>query len=118
MRSSISARPIAVPVIASTPAGRSSGLAIAEQGGATALAQHARIELGAAGARPRKAVRTGVDSLTPSELRVATMAATGLKNREIAQSLFITLKGVEAHLHHTYQKPDIASRDQLRDALG
>jgi DNA-binding NarL/FixJ family response regulator len=93
------------------------GFAIAEHGGATALAERARIELAAAGARPRKTLRTGVDSLTPSELRVATMAATGLKNREIAQSLFITLKGVEAHLHHTYQKLDIASREQLRDAL-
>ncbi|HWX73945.1 MAG TPA: LuxR C-terminal-related transcriptional regulator [Solirubrobacteraceae bacterium] len=93
------------------------GLAIAEQGGASAIAKRARIELAAAGARPRKTLRTGVDSLTPSELRVATMAATGLKNREIAQSLFITLKGVEAHLHHTYQKLDIASRDELRDAL-
>ena len=93
------------------------GLAIAEQGGASALAGRARIELAATGARPRKALRTGVESLTPSELRVATMAATGLKNREIAQSLFVTLKAVEAHLRHTYQKLDITSRDQLRDTL-
>ena len=93
------------------------GLALAEQGGASALAERARIELAAAGARPRKTLRTGVDSLTPSELRVATMAAGGLKNREIAQSLFVTSKAVEAHLRHTYQKLDITSRDQLREAL-
>jgi tetratricopeptide (TPR) repeat protein len=94
------------------------GLAVAQQGGAGALAERARIELAATGARPRKTLRTGVDSLTPSELRVAIMAAKGLKNREIAQSLFVTGKAVEAHLHHTYQKLDILSRRQLRDALG
>jgi ATP/maltotriose-dependent transcriptional regulator MalT len=94
------------------------GRALARQGGASTLAERARIELAATGARPRKTLRTGVDSLTPSELRVAIMAAKGLKNREIAQSLFVTAKAVEAHLHHTYQKLDILSREQLRDALG
>jgi DNA-binding CsgD family transcriptional regulator/predicted negative regulator of RcsB-dependent stress response len=93
------------------------GSAIAQQGGAIALAERARIELAATGARPRKTLRTGLDSLTPSELRVATMAATGLKNREIAQSLFVTTKAVEAHLHHTYQKLDLTKRQQLADAL-
>jgi DNA-binding NarL/FixJ family response regulator len=94
------------------------GLALAREGGATALTERARIELAATGARPRKALRIGIDSLTPSELRVAIMAAKGLKNREIAQSLFVTAKAVEAHLHHTYQKLDITKRNQLRDALG
>jgi DNA-binding CsgD family transcriptional regulator len=93
------------------------GLAIAELGGATALRERARVELAAAGARPRKQLRIGVESLTPSELRVATMAAAGRKNREIAQDLFVTTKAIEAHLHHTYQKLDIATRDQLSRAL-
>jgi DNA-binding CsgD family transcriptional regulator len=93
------------------------GLALAQNGGATALRDRARVELAATGARPRKPIRTGVDSLTPSELRVAEMAATGQTNRQIAQALFVTTKAVEAHLHHTYQKLDIATRDQLTDAL-
>jgi DNA-binding CsgD family transcriptional regulator len=93
------------------------GLALAEHGGASALAERARIELAATGARPRKTLRTGIDSLTPSERRVATMAATGLKNREIAQSLFVTIKAVEAHLRNTYQKLDITKREQLTGAL-
>jgi DNA-binding NarL/FixJ family response regulator len=46
------------------------------------------------------------------------MAATGLKNREIAQSLFVTIKAVEAHLRNTYQKLDITKREQLTGALG
>ena len=40
----------------------------------------------AAGARPRRRELSGVDSLTPSELRVARLAAGGMTNREIAQS--------------------------------
>jgi DNA-binding CsgD family transcriptional regulator len=93
------------------------GLALAENGGASALRERARVELAAAGARPRKLLRTGRDALTPSELRVAMMAADGLKNREIAQSLFVTTKAVEAHLHHSYQKLDISSRAELHDAI-
>jgi DNA-binding NarL/FixJ family response regulator len=45
------------------------------------------------------------------------MAANGQTNRQIAQALFVTIKAVEAHLHHTYQKLDIDTRKQLADAL-
>ena len=41
---------------------------------------------------------SGVESLTPSERRVAQMAAEGPTNREIAQALFVTPKTVEVHL--------------------
>jgi DNA-binding NarL/FixJ family response regulator len=41
-----------------------------------------------------------------------------MTNRQIAQSLFVTVKTVEAHLSATYDKLDIASRRQLPDALG
>jgi DNA-binding CsgD family transcriptional regulator/tetratricopeptide (TPR) repeat protein len=93
------------------------GLALAEQGGANALRERARVELAATGARPRKQFVTGVDALTPSELRVASMAAHGQTNRQIAQGLFVTIKAVEAHLHHTYQKLGIDSRKGLSSAL-
>jgi DNA-binding CsgD family transcriptional regulator len=62
-------------------------------------------------------VLTGLDSLTPSERRVAQLAAAGLHNREIAQHLFITARTVEGHLSHAYQKLDITSRDELPSAL-
>jgi DNA-binding CsgD family transcriptional regulator len=71
----------------------------------------------ATGARPRRMVRTGVDALTPSELRVARMAATGMTNREIAQALFVTARTVETHLTHVYPKLGIVSRDGLGVAL-
>jgi DNA-binding CsgD family transcriptional regulator len=94
------------------------GLALARACGALPLAERAHDELTATGARPRKIVRAGVDALTSSERRVARMAADGMANKEIAQALFVTVRTVEAHLHHAYQKLDISSRDQLSEALG
>src|SRR5581483_2003714 len=67
--------------------------------------------------RPRAAARrpavSGLDSLTPNELRVARQAATGMGNREIAQALFVTTKTVETQLSTVYQKLGIRGRDEL-----
>lgn len=93
------------------------GLDLAHRSGAIALEERARTELTATGARPRKAVLSGLESLTPSELRVARMAAEGMTNREIALSLFVTAKTIETHLRHVYQKLDVASRSDLTAAL-
>jgi DNA-binding CsgD family transcriptional regulator len=92
--------------------------AIARKGGATMLAERARVELAALGARPRKEILSGLESLTPSEKRIADLAARGLSNRQIAQELFVTVKAVEWHLHHVYQKLDIDSRKELPRVLG
>jgi DNA-binding NarL/FixJ family response regulator len=78
----------------------------------------ARRELIDAGARPRRTPLSGPDALTPSERRVADMACEGLSNRQIAQALFLSLKTIETHLTHIYQKLDITSRRQLASALG
>jgi DNA-binding CsgD family transcriptional regulator len=93
------------------------GLELSHRGDATALAERARIELAATGARPRRVMLTGVDSLTPSERRVADLAAQGLTTRQIAQALFVTPKTVEYHLRHTYQKLDVSSRSELAEEL-
>jgi DNA-binding CsgD family transcriptional regulator len=85
--------------------------------GAQPLAARAREELAAAGARPRRDRLRGRDALTASELRVATMAAGGATNREIAQALFVSLRTVETHLTHAYQKLDIGSRAEIAAAL-
>lgn len=45
------------------------------------------------------------------------MAAAGRTNREIAEALFVTAKTVETHLGHVYLKLDIASRQELANAL-
>lgn len=85
--------------------------------GADLLVQRAREELLASGAHPRRRCLSGPDSLTPSELRVARLAAEGRSNPEIAHQLFLTRRTVETHLTHAYQKLEIASRDELADAL-
>ena len=62
-------------------------------------------------------VVSGVDSLTPSERRVAQLAAEGNTNREIAQTLYVTAKTVETHLRHCYQKLEISGRRELGEVL-
>jgi DNA-binding CsgD family transcriptional regulator len=59
-----------------------------------------------------------VEALTPSELRVARLAAGGRSNREIACELYVTLKAVEGHLAHAYAKLGIEGRGQLPRDLG
>jgi len=93
------------------------GLQLASECGATALADRARDELQAAGARPRGEVFSGLGSLTPREYQVAQLAARGLGNREIAQRLFITRKTVEAHMRNIFRKLDVTAREELAQAL-
>jgi DNA-binding NarL/FixJ family response regulator len=92
-------------------------LDLAARCGARPLAGRAREELKATGARPRRAWRTGVEALTPSELRVVRLAAEGRSNREIAHELYVTLKTVEGHLSRAYTKLGIERRGQLSRAL-
>lgn len=65
-----------------------------------------------------EAARLGLQSgeageLTPTERRVAELAATGLTNREVAAALRISPKTVEANLGRVYQKLEIHSRAEL-----
>jgi DNA-binding CsgD family transcriptional regulator len=94
------------------------GLDLAQQCGAERLAARAVEELRVAGARPRRRLITGLDALTPSEARIARMAAGGMGNRDIAQALFLTVRTVENHLGSAYRKLGIGSREELRRALG
>jgi DNA-binding CsgD family transcriptional regulator len=61
---------------------------------------------------------TGADALTPSERRIADLAAGGLANAEIAQELFLTVKTVEMHMTNAYRKLGIGGRADLPAALG
>jgi DNA-binding CsgD family transcriptional regulator len=93
-------------------------LDMARREGALAVAGRAHDELEATGERLRPLLASGLESLTPSERRVAAMAAKGKSNRAIAQELFLTVKTIEAHLSSAYRKLDIGSRSELPEALG
>jgi DNA-binding CsgD family transcriptional regulator len=93
-------------------------LAIARDARAAPLRDRAAEELKATGARVSRPELTGVDALTASEHRIASMAARGISNRDIAQALFVTVKTVEMHLGHSYNKLNLSGRTQLAAALG
>src|SRR3954469_11329464 len=90
---------------------------IAIQCGAAAYVARATEELAALGVRTPTRPLTGIEALTGSELRVARLAARGMSNPEIAQSLFVTRKTIEKHLGNAYAKLGIASRHDLSAAL-
>jgi DNA-binding CsgD family transcriptional regulator len=95
----------------------SEALDLAARCGARPLIARAREELKAIGARPRREWRTGVEALTPTELRIVRLAVDGRSNREIAQELYVTLKTVEGHLSRAYGKLGIDGRHQLAQVL-
>jgi DNA-binding CsgD family transcriptional regulator len=92
-------------------------LELARDCGADAVAARAHDELVTAGARPRRDPTESRSNLTPSELRVARLAAEGMTNREIAQALFVTENTIETHLRAVFRKLEIGSRSQLARAL-
>jgi DNA-binding CsgD family transcriptional regulator len=77
--------------------------------GAPLWAELATKELGRVPIRRRAAE----DSLTPTETRVAELVSEGLTNRQIAQTLFVTDKTVEANLTRIYRKLGVRSRTEL-----
>jgi DNA-binding CsgD family transcriptional regulator len=76
-------------------------------------ADRARTELARANVGPRQS-----GQLTPSEQRVAELAASGMKNRDVAAALFISPKTVEANLARIYRKLGIKSRAELGRHMG
>jgi DNA-binding CsgD family transcriptional regulator len=82
--------------------------------GAAPFAARAERELLSTGARPRRIALSGADSLTPSERRVAEMAAAERTNREIAQALFVTPRTVEVHLTSIYRSSRSTRARNLR----
>jgi DNA-binding NarL/FixJ family response regulator len=60
---------------------------------------------------------TDVAVLTRREREITSLAATGLSNKEIAETLVVSARTVENHLQRAYEKLGISSRAQLADAL-
>jgi DNA-binding CsgD family transcriptional regulator len=90
---------------------------IAHQCGALVLERDARQALVSAGGRPRRPAMDGVEALTPSERRIAELAAAGESNRAIAEALFLTKNTIEWHMRNVFKKLEVRSRNELRDRL-
>jgi DNA-binding CsgD family transcriptional regulator len=85
--------------------------------GARTWAERAAVQLRATGqAQPRGGFRDH-ESLTPQELQIAMLAATGLSNKQIGNRLYMSHRTVGAHLYRVFPKLGITSRAALRDAL-
>jgi DNA-binding CsgD family transcriptional regulator/exonuclease VII small subunit len=93
------------------------GATIASACKADRLVEIAGSHLRSAGARPRRLGSTGVDSLTPAELRAVHMAANNVTNRAIADELFVNVKTIEGHLSRAYRKLGVTSRFELAELL-
>jgi DNA-binding CsgD family transcriptional regulator len=86
--------------------------------GAVPWANRATVELAATGGGHTTAPSDdAVSHLTPQERQVAALASEGLRNRDIAQTLFMSVRTVEFHLTATYRKFGVTSRMQLAGAL-
>ena len=70
------------------------------------------------GEPPHQVDSEAMASLTAAERRVATLAADGLTNRQIADQLRVSVKAVEWHLSNVYRKLEIRSRKGLVPSLG
>jgi DNA-binding CsgD family transcriptional regulator len=87
-------------------------LGVFDELGASLWAERARNEMRRISGR-----RPGSGDLTEMEERVASLAAEGLANKEIAAALYISVHTVEAHLSRTYRKLGIRSRAALAGRL-
>ncbi|HEX8519153.1 MAG TPA: AAA family ATPase [Pseudonocardia sp.] len=87
-------------------------LATFERLGARPWAQRARHELRAGGPARRTAA-----GLTPQEHEIASLAASGLTNKQIAARLHLSPRTVSGHLYRIFPKLGVATRAALRDAL-
>jgi DNA-binding CsgD family transcriptional regulator len=79
--------------------------------GAVRWAERARVELG------RLGLRRSADELTPTEDHVARLAASGMSNKQVAASLFISPSTVKTNLAKVYCKLGVTGRAQLATAM-
>lgn len=67
---------------------------------------------------PRRRPRSGWESLTDTERRVAFLVAKGLSNPAIAERLFVSKRTVQTHVSSILTKLDVTSRYEVANAVG
>ena len=70
-------------------------------------------ELAATDAPATPATTPALPGLTPAEQAVARLVAAGHSNRQAASELYVSVKTVEFHLSHIFDKLGIRSRQDL-----
>ena len=75
----------------------------------------ARSELRASGETARKRDPSTRDQLTPQELQISRLVASGRTNPEVAAELFLSPRTIDYHLRKVFAKLEIASRADLAD---
>jgi DNA-binding NarL/FixJ family response regulator len=66
---------------------------------------------------PVRLAAAGAVELSPQQLQIATLAGSGLSNKEIAARMYLSHRTVGAHLYRLYPRLGVTSRAGLRDAL-
>ena len=96
--------------------GRAAGIFRALE--ATPWAERAEAELAACGAPVARPTATAPSAvLTPQELQIALLVKQEMRNRDMAATLFLSLRTVEAHLSSSYRKLGVSGRTQLATLL-
>jgi DNA-binding CsgD family transcriptional regulator len=90
-----------------------SALTAFEQLGAAPWEERARNELRASGETARKRDPSTLGELTPQELQIARLVASGARNREVAAQLFLSPRTIDYHLRKVFMKLGISSRAEL-----
>lgn len=92
-------------------------LGIFERQGAQPWARRAAGELRAADLSVSPSHSPGAAQLTRQELEIATLAASGLTNKQIAERLYLSHRTVSSHLYKLFPKLGVTSRAALHAAL-
>ena len=85
--------------------------------GAAPWAERAAQEMRACGGHRPGPPQSASATLTPQQWEIASLAAAGLTNKQIAEKLFLSPRTVSTHLYQLFPKLGVTSRAALRDAL-
>ena len=83
------------------------------QVGAPPWEERADVELRATGETARKRDPSTLDELTPQELQIAGLVASGMTNRQVAEQLYLSPRTIDYHLRKVFSKLGVASRTEL-----